>query len=90
LLKKQRSIYHSPALPISAAFSLRYVDQLMREAGRIGGTWQRRVAKRAGQWSGNWGEWGFDGQIPAFLAQRARSRRWPLAFFSPIAPLPAS
>jgi len=90
LLKKQRSVYHPSALPISAAFRLRYVDQLMREAGRIGGTWRGRVAERAGHWNGNWGEWGFDGQILAFLARRALSRLWPLAFFLPIAPLPAS
>jgi len=38
LLKKQRSVYHPSALPISAAFRLRYVES-MREAGRIGGTW---------------------------------------------------
>ena len=90
LLKKQRSVYHLSALPISAAFRLRYVEQLVREAGRIGGTWRRRVAKRAGQWNGNWGEWGFDGQILAFLARRALSRPWLPAFSLPIAPLPAS
>ena len=36
LLKKQRSVYHPSALPISVAFRLRYVES-MREAGRIRG-----------------------------------------------------
>jgi hypothetical protein len=36
---RQRSVYHGAALPISAAFRLRYVDGLMRDLGSHHGTW---------------------------------------------------
>jgi hypothetical protein len=81
----QLLIHHQNGLPISAVFRLRYRHCLMRRWAHWGELAVRAQHWARGRWNGNWGGWGFDGQI-RWSGRRAARLPWRRVLCSPTAP----